>query len=793
MDEFTKNTESNDTSLRELVERYTRYWFWFVLGIVVAMVLSYLYLRYTTPSYQTNATVIVKDEKSGGGPSELAAFADLGSFFSKYNSRIENELAIFNSKRIIAEVVKELNLNITYQAVGTIKTSELYEFKPFNVQYLSFTDSTRVKVVPKLFFEVLSVTDYIVENESGTVKEQHTFGERVALPFGDITVLPVLDNREIFDSFIGRKIAVTYRPIEAISLAYQRKISIVNNIKNSNVVNISLLSPVPEKAEDFINELIFQYNKDAINDQNQVAQKTSNFIDSRLEIITKELDSVERNKEQFKSSNRLTDIETEAQLILQNASEYNKRQSGVATQLELANTMIDYMEKSSSNDLLPANIGLDGQEIGEAVNNYNQLILQRNKLLKASTAKNPVVINVNNQIEQIRSNILNSLQNTSNGLKISMRDLNFQEAALNSKIAQVPTKEKLYRGIERQQSIKEQLYLFLLQQREEASISLAVTAPKAKIVDSSYSSKAPVSPNKPLIYIGALLAGLLLPFVGIYGFFLLSTKVTNRRDIEKVLRSTPMIGEIPKLKKSDEELIQHNDRSILAESFRILRTNLQYLFVNKDTSVDEAKTVFVTSTIKGEGKTLVAFNLALTLALTGKKVVLVGADIRNPQLHRYLPESERKNRGLTEFIMDDTLTVTQLASQSEYNKNLDIVLSGVIPPNPAELLMQNRTNDFFREIKRAYDYVIVDTAPSMLVTDTLLINKFADITLYVVRAGYTDKRLLEFPKDAMEEGRLSNLAIVLNNVDMSNFGYGNKYGYTYSDEKRTWRHRIFRK
>jgi capsular exopolysaccharide synthesis family protein len=230
----------------------------------------------------------------------------------------------------------------------------------------------------------------------------------------------------------------------------------------------------------------------------------------------------------------------------------------------------------------------------------------------------------------------------------------------------------------------------------------------------------------------------------------------------------------------------------LAESFRILRTNLQYLFVNKNKIADEAKTVFVTSTIKGEGKTFVAFNLALTLALTGKKVVLVGADIRNPQLHRYLPESERKNRGLTEFIIDESLTASQLASQSEYNKNLSIVLSGVIPPNPAELLMQNRTSDFFKEIKQEYDFVIVDTAPSMLVTDTILINKFADITLYVVRAGYTDKRLLEFPKDAMEEGRLSNVAIVLNNVDMSNFGYGNKYGYTYSNEKRSIVDRIFR-
>ncbi|MAP55571.1 polysaccharide biosynthesis tyrosine autokinase [Altibacter sp.] len=788
------NSEAKETSLRELVEKYLRHWYWFVLGVIIALALAFIYLRYTTPSYATHATVIIKDERSGGGPSELAAFADLGGFFSKFNnSKIENELAIFNSKRIISDVVRELDLNITYQSLGTVKASELYKYKPFTVQYLSFSDSTRTNPVPTLIFEIKSSTQYAVETQSGAMQGTHTFGERVSLPFGDITVLPNLENVSIFESFIDKQISVTYRPVEAVALAYQQRITVANDIKNSNVVNVRLQSPVPEKAEDFINELIFQYNKDAINDQNQVAQKTSNFIDSRLEIITRELDSVERNKEQFKSSNRLTDIETEAQIILQNASEYNNRQSGIATQLELANTMIDYMESSSTNDLLPSNIGLDGQEVGEAVNNYNQLILQRNKLLKTSTAKNPIVVNVNNQIEQIRESILSSLKNTSNALKVSMRDLNYQEAALNSKIAQVPTKEKLYRGIERQQTIKEQLYLFLLQQREEASISLAVTAPKAKIVDLAYSSKAPVAPNRPLIYMGALLAGLLVPFIGVYGSFLLNTKVANRRDVERALKDTPLIGEIPKLKKSDDELIQHNDRSILAESFRILRTNLQYLFVSKEKGTAETKTVFVTSTIKGEGKTFVAFNLALTLALTGKKVVLLGADIRNPQLHRYLPEAFRKNKGLTEYIIDPSLTAKELASQSEYNPNLSIVLSGVIPPNPAELLMQERTTKIFDELSADFDYIIVDTAPSMLVTDTILINKMADIMLYVVRAGYTDKRLLEFPKDAMNDGRLSNMAVVLNNVTMSNFGYGNKYGYTYSNEKRSLRDRMLRR
>lgn len=788
-----RNAYDQEVSLREIVDQYLSYWYLFVLGLVVALAIAFVYLRYSTSFYMSQATVIIKDEKSGGA-AELAAFSDLGGLLNRFGSnKIENELAIFESKRIIREVVNNLDLNISYESIGTIKTSELYEYKPFVVQYLNFSDSLRTSPVPKLFFEVLSNTEFNVQTESGSIDSYYSFGEPVALPFGTITVIPVLDNPVAFENFIGKTVAVTYRNIDNLAFAYQKRIKVSNNIKNSNVVSISMESAVPSKAEDFINELIFQYNKDAINDRGQVAKKTSDFIDSRLEIITRELDSVERNKEQFKSSNRLTNIEAEAQLILQNASEFEKRQFDVNTQLELANTMIEYMEKSSQNDLLPSNIGLEGEDVTESVNNYNQLILQRNKLLKTSTAKNPVVVNVNNQIEDIRNNILSSLKNTTNALKISLRDLNFQESALNSKLSQVPTKEKIYRGIERQQTIKEQLYLFLLQQREEASISLAVTAPKAKIVDRAYSSKAPVSPKKPIIYLGAALAGLLLPFLFVYGKNILNSKVLDRRDVERTLNKTSLIGEIPKLKKGEEELIQVNDRSILAESFRILRTNLQYLFINKLEKSQKANTVFVTSTIKGEGKTFVAFNLALTLALTGKKVALVGADIRNPQLQRYLPKQSQDRKGLTEYIIDDSLKVSDLAAKSRYNENLSIVLSGVIPPNPAELLMEVRTKEFFDEIRTMFDYVVVDTAPSMLVTDTIIINKLADVTLYVVRANYTDKKLLEFPQDAIEDGRLINVATVLNNVSMNNFGYGNKYGYSYADEKPSFWSRNFRK
>ncbi|MDC8000263.1 polysaccharide biosynthesis tyrosine autokinase [Aequorivita todarodis] len=794
MEENRYREETKELPLREIVEQYTRYWYLFVLGVMIALVLAFIYLRYTTALYQTRATIIIKDEKSASSPMEMAAFSQFGSFLSRFNtSKIDNELAIFNSKRIISKTVEALGLNIKYESVGAIKTSEIYSYIPFKVQYQSFNEVGNKLSVPRLFIEVLSNTEYKLEDETQAVEGTYKFGEQVSLPFGEITVLPNLENPESFKSFLDRTVVVTYRPIENVALDYQDKVVIENEIKSSNVLELSMLTPVTGKAEDFLDELISQYNQDAIADRNEIAKNTSKFIDSRLQIITRELDSVERNKETFKSDNRLTDIQAEAQIILENASEFNKKQFDVGTQLELSKTMIDYMEKSSNAELLPSNIGIQSEEIATAVNNYNQLILYRNKLMQNSTTKNPVVLNVNNQIEQMRASILGSLKNSSNALKIAMKDLNIQESTINSKIAQVPAKEKIYRGIERQQTIKEQLYLFLLQQREEASITLAATSPKAKVVDNAYSTKSPVSPQKPLIYLGSLLAGLLVPFIGIYGANLLNTKVSSRRDVERHLPKTPIVGEIPKIKRNEADLIQHNDRSIMAEAYRILRTNLQYLYINKLEENDKGKTLIVTSTIKGEGKTFVAFNLALTLALTGKKVVLVGADIRNPQLQRYLPDHLKAKKGLTEFIVYDDLHVEDVIAQSEYNENLSIVLSGAIPPNPAELLMQKRTTTFVEELKKQFDYIILDTAPSMLVTDTILINKLADITLYVVRAGYTDKRLLDFPQDAIDDGRLANVAIILNNVNLNNFGYGNKYGYAYAREERSLLKRILNK
>lgn len=613
-------------------------------------------------------------------------------------------------------------------------------------------------------------------------------GETVTLPFGSFIIMPneSVDSKAL--ELIGTPVIVEFSTVEDKVAQYQEAIQINLTNKNSSVIQLSLNHPVKNKAEDVLNELVTQYNRDAIEDKNLVSENTAKFIDERLRIISGELDSVEQGKVTFKTQNKLTDLMTESKLYLENASEFNKKQLEVGTQLALTNSMLEHISRDSRPGLLPVNLGFEDVALTQLTAEYNKLVIERNHLLKSATDKNPAVIAVDDQLAQLKTTIVSSLQNTRSSLNVALKDFNRQENLIEGRIAKAPGQEMEFRGIERQQTIKEALYLYLLQKREENSISLAVTAPKAKIVDYAYSSKHPISPKRKIVYLASLLLGLLIPFGLIYTKDLLDNKVNNRKDVERIVPNIPLVGELPRIGKSESEVIVSNDRTVLAEAFRILRTNIQYLFVNIETK-GLGKSIFVTSSVKGEGKTFTSFNLALTLASTNNKVAIVGIDLRNPQLQRYLPDTNTQ-RGVSNFLFDSKLTVKDITQISDMNANLAIITSGSIPPNPAELLMSKRIEVLVEELRQSYDYVIYDTAPLLLVTDTFLISKYADATIYVMRAGYTEQQLLEFIKDNSSQGKINNVALVLNDVSMANFGYGNKYGYTYGGEKETFIQRI---
>lgn len=776
-----KPTDPNSTHLdkiniRKEIAKYFNSWPWFVVCISICVTMGYLYLRYTTPIYSARTKIILKDEDSKN--SESLIFSDLGVLSGSSTQKIENELGILRSRRLMNEVVKSLNLHTQYFIEGQINTIELYENLPFSLHIMRFDDK-HLKKLGGAKFEIWKSNNgqFKIKNLSNGYIKTINSDNSVDLGFANVIIRNSENKNDL--AFSGSTI-VKFSSIEKIASNYRNKINVIQAEKNSNLIELELTDPIKERARDVLDQLILEFNRSSIEDKNLIAGNTSNFINERLAIINEELDSVETGKKNFKQQNLLTDIHAESQMYIQNASDYNEKKQEIGTQLELTNAMLEYLSSNAKGDLLPSNLGLREGGVSEQIDEYNTMVLQRNRLLAGSSEKNPIVIQLNNQIGQIKGNVVQSLKRTRSNLLISQEDIRRQSSSIGSKIYAVPTKELQYRGIERQQNIKETLYLFLLQKREENSLAMAVTEPMAKIVDSAYFNDYPVSPNSRSIYLGTVLLGLFVPFSIIYIRSILDNKVRRRIDIESYNPEISLIGEIPKIKEK-LKIIRDNDRSVLAESFRILATNLQYLLVghrNKTNGI----ALLVTSTIKGEGKTFTSINLACTLANTSKRVLLLGADLRNSQLQAYVID-KKESLGISDYLVDDDLCLESIIRKSNINSHLDILLSGNHPPNPYELLKTHKMKSLIDLVKKSYDYVIIDTAPSMLVADTFLLTGFADIILYIVKAGVTEKDLLEFPIHAKEKGKFPNVAFVLNNVTKTNLGYGNSYGYGYGESK----------
>lgn len=770
----SKNSTAGKIILRKEIIKYLKYWPWFIIGIIIFLSLGIIYLRYTTPVYSAKATIILNSEEKGSGP---AIYTEMGAF-SGVGEDLINELGIMQSRTLMKDVVKSLNLHIQYFKDGKFRTVEIYEDLPFSLQVLSLNE-VKLEELGNVSFEIVKEGNiFKITNLKSQEIIKAESGNPMDLGFANV-VFSLNDNPE--PNGLSEATTVTFQAIEKVASKYRGKIILTQAKKTSGLIELELQDPVREKARDILDQLILEFNRNAIEDKNLIARNTANFINDRLAIINGELDSVETGKEAFKEQHLLTDIQAQSNMFLQNANDYNKRRQEVGTQLELANAMLEYIANNSRSDLLPSNLGIAESGVNQRINEYNNLVLERNRILSGSSEKNPVVIRLNNQIEQIKGNVAQSLQRLRSNLQISQEELNRQASSVGSQIYAVPAKERQFRGIERQQNIKETLYLFLLQKREENSLSLAVTEPRAKIVDRAFFSSGPVSPISRNIYLGTFILGLFVPFTAIYLREMLDDKIRRREDIEDFTKEVALVGLIPKV-PTKNTLIIKNDRSILAESFRILITNLQYLLVN---SRDKTRGLvfLITSSIKSEGKTFTTINLAVTLANTGKKVLIVGADLRNPKL---LPFKKTSNShlGVSDYLISDKLCVQSIIGESKMHPDVDILTSGAIPPNPYELLKLEKMGLMLKELESLYDYIIIDSAPSMLVADTFLITKYADLVIYLLRAGYTEKELLEFPLDSKREGKLPNLSFVLNGVKINDLGYGNKYGYGYGEEKR---------
>jgi tyrosine-protein kinase Etk/Wzc len=617
--------------------------------------------------------------------------------------------------------------------------------------------------------------DQLTLSGEGISEIKTTFGKTIGLPYANIIIL----KNNAFKVAEGEKktdqVLLNITTVENRVNGYQGVLSVILVNKDATVIKLAMNSATPEKTKKILDKLVEVYNRDAIDDKTSESKKTAQFIDGRIEIIGNELGMVENQKERFKEANQITDLETEAKIGLQSSSEARVKQIEVDSQLELTDALIGFVAKQGSYQVLPSNIGLDNPGAVSNIMGYNQLVLERNRLLENATPQNPLVVDITKQINNIRTSVVESLAKNRSGLQIAKNNYLSEQNKLGGRISKIPAQEKLFRGIERQQQIKESLYLLLLQKREETAVSLAVTAPKARIVDLAYVSPAPIAPKGKIILFGGMVLGFMIPLAFVYLLELFDNKIRSKHDIEK-LSVYPIMGEIPSLEKGQSEVVLQNDLSPMAEAFRILITNMNFMLPKKD----KGKVIFVTSTIKGEGKTFVSVNLVLTLASPKHKVVVIGADIRNPQLQRYNPSS-RGLDGLTEYLYNEGEKIDDIIHVSSFNPYCDIIYSGSIPPNPTDLLSNGRYEQLINELKLRYEYIIVDTAPLMLVTDTFLTSELADATLYVTRSQYTEKSLLDFANRSIASKKIKNAGFVLNDVENDYLGYGNKYVYGYNN------------
>lgn len=779
----TFEEEENGFDIKSILVKLLINWKWIVASIIICLCGAKIYLQKQPSVYRIQATIMINDEQKGSFQNQMQAFQQDFGIMSTTGG-LDNEIEVLRSKSVIRQAVIDLGIYTKYSINnGRFKpATTLYGAYPIEA-YINREDLEALNT--NVSFEIVQSEDgtYTItyhrfdqeKNEMIEVTEKtnalpctlDTHIGRIAFTKGEMSPLTP-----------GQELTISILPPIVVAKSCLAALSIEPTSKTTSIAYISYLDVNKRRGIDFVNHLVTAYNRENNNDKDIVAKKTEEFIEKRLKKVAAELDDAEDQMAQFKRSSGLINLSGDAQRVLQGSSEYEKQHAQVETQLRLISFLYDYINNPmNSLQPIPANVGLTDASLTALIGRYNEVVVERSNLLRTASESNPAVIEATTIANLLADAVKTSIESQQSSLEIRKEDFERQAKKYDSKLGDAPTQEKILAGYERQLEVKSGLYMMLLQKREENSIALAATADNAKLIDAALANDAPVSPNRKMIWLVALVLGTAIPMGIIYLKEILRYKIEGRNDLEN-LTKVPVLGDVPTSNETKDGkrtvVVRENSNDLMAETFRAIRTNLQFVLDGP-----EKKIIQFTSSTAGEGKTFVSSNLATSMALLGKKVILVGLDVRKPRLAEMFNLPDHK-KGITLFLSGDANDKDLLFEQimpSGINANLDILPAGIIPPNPAELLSRKNLDKAMEYLKEAYDYIILDTAPVGLVADTLIIARVTDATVYVCRADYTPKSNLELVNSLYNEEKLKNMSIVLNGIDMTKRKYGYYYGY----------------
>lgn len=763
---FSKKINKNDGSIAEIISEYTSHWKWFVLSVIICLSLGVLFILITPKKYQSSLSILLNEDKKGGANTNNDL--DLNSLgLLATTNNIDNEIAILSSPDLMRKVVDTLNLRTSYFQKSRLRKQEIFSESPF---YATSDYPGTIKL-------------YIHKNDAGFEVSGEALTPANAIKISEqLPYLPakikINENTDISIFLTGKYLNeqasyyITIVNPVAITNSLVRNLNVSQTSRTSTVLKLSLTSYNAEKAVAILRELVSQYNEMNVRMKSEMALNSSRYISEQLNEIASELGGVEEEVVQYKQRNNITDLSTESQNFVHQNSVNEQRLMDIETEINTLSLIEKMVNEPEGKHIQIPNLNITDAALNGIINEYNRKVIDYNILTANTGNNNPARQRMEKEMDNIRTSIAMSLVHLQQTYQIAKRDLENQSKANLSRVKSVPEQEKGLLEKVRQQKVKENLLIFLMQKQIETNLSIASTADKARIIVSPQMGSAPISPQKMHILFFALLAGLLLPAAIIYISNLLHTQVRSRNELEK-LSSVSIVGQVGKKENDATIVVKSGINSGIAEMFRTLRNNINFILKNQN-----GKTILLTSTISKEGKTFISINLAASYALSGKKILLIGADIRNPQLKNYLGLSQ--NMGLTNYLIDDDADWHEYLEIVKEQPNLHILVGGSIPPNPNELLMSRRIPQMLAEAKKEYDFIIIDTAPVGMVSDTYLLSSYADITLYVVREGVTPKAAVEFINSQKEEEKLNKVYLVLNGSSLNKsyrYGYGKDYGY----------------